>query len=95
MGRLAMPSVGARELCNEFRDRSLSEIWPQIAGPLRMIRHDAVDPALIDAAPEIHVFLDLFRNRLRRLDEFAIDIGNVQIAVRRVSEIAGAKPDIP
>ena len=87
--RLPMPSIRARKLSHQLRRGSLAEIRFQIALPELMIGNDPVNPAFVDATPEIHFLLDLLGDGFRRLDELAIDVGDIQIAVRALAKLQG------
>src|SRR5260370_16751149 len=89
-----MPAIGMPERADQLVDRCGAQIGLESRRDFRLARHGSVDPTKRVAAAEVHIFVDRLWNRFRRLDEFAIDIGNVEIAGGGVGEIADARPRV-
>src|SRR6478752_6884067 len=60
----------------------------------RVIGNDAIYASKSVAIIEIDLFADFFRNRFRCLNDLPVDVGEVEVAIRRISEVAGARPNI-
>ena len=71
-----------------------AEVRFEIALTQRMVGHDPIDPPHRVAIIEIDLLANLLRNGLRRLDHLAIDVGDVEIAVGGVGEIAWPEPHV-
>src|SRR5439155_11971078 len=61
---------------------------------LESIRHNAIDAATIIACIQIEQLLDRIRQRPWMLDDLAIHIGDVEGAIRSISQLNGAEPEI-
>src|SRR5947209_3210990 len=94
MSGIAAPAVRIFQVLDEFRNARSAHIWFQVSFLRRLFRNDTINPPQRVAAPEIQGFLDRLRNGFRRLNDFAVDIGDVQISVRPVREITRSEPGI-
>ena len=92
MSREPVPSVRIGQLLDKFRGTGRAQVRFQIALPQRMVGNDSIDLPERIALEEIDLPANLFRNRFRRLDHLPVNVGEVQIAVRRVHEITRAEP---
>src|SRR5437764_15493801 len=91
-GGVAMPAVGMFEKRDEFFGGGFAELGE--FGLFEAVGDDAVDAAAIVAAVEVEVLLNRFGNRPGMLDDFAIHIGDVKAAIRRIGELDRAKPEV-
>src|SRR5262245_60684907 len=88
------PAVRMRQQANEFRSSRLSQIRSYGLRFWRISRHDAVDASHRVAAVKVHILLELFGNRFRRLDELAIHVHDVEVSVRAAGKVTGPEPGI-
>src|SRR5262245_14468705 len=87
-----MPAVRALQKLNQLDGAGSSPVRFQISGTSRMVGHDAVDPAQRIAVVEIDFFAEFLGDRFRRLDDLTVNVGEVEIAVGRIGEVAWPKP---
>ena len=94
LGRPPIPAIRIGELLHQIGRTQRTDVGLQMPLTPRMVGNDAIDAPHRVAVVEIDFLADLFGDRFRRLDDLPVDIRDVQIAVRRIGEVAGPEPDI-
>src|SRR6266498_2621857 len=94
MSSIAMPTIWVFEVPNQLRNCGRAQVWFEISFVGRVFRGDAIDPAHCVATPEIHSSFDGIGDCARSLNEFTVDVYNVQITVGCIGEVARTKPGI-
>src|SRR6266851_2019711 len=80
------------QVLDQLRNAGGTEVGFEISFVRETVRGDAIDSAQGVAAPEIHGSLDGIGDRAWSLNEFAVHVDYIKIAVGRVGEIARTKP---
>ncbi len=84
------PAVARFERFDQFTAGGRGELgWLQ---PFPVGRHQAVDPAAVVAAFQAKMFLDVFGDRVRMFDGFAVHVEHIERAVGSVDEVDGSEP---
>ena len=88
--RVAMPAVRMIEQRDQLRRRRLAEMRQRPTD--ESVRHDPPDSATIEARTRMQLLDEIGRDRVDRLDQLAVDVDDVETAVRPVRELARTEP---
>src|SRR5260370_26367933 len=89
--RIAVPAITVSQRGDQFGRCGLSQPGKRFL--LETGSRDAVDSSAVAAARQVEVFLDDRWQACRMLDDFALHVDDVQIAVRSIGELGRSEPD--
>src|SRR5712692_80821 len=81
MSRLAVPAIRIFEVLDQLGNAGGAQVGFEVSLVRRVFRRDAIDSAHRVAAPEIHGSLESLGDRARSLNEFAVHVYYIEIAV--------------
>src|SRR5579884_231020 len=89
-----MPSIRIRQQLHQFARTCASQPGLQVAFARRMVRRDAVNPPHRVSVVEIDFPPDLLWYRLRSFNHLSVDVGDIEISVGRIREVAWTEPNV-